>query len=235
MAYSLRLERLLATVEAGPDLTSGAMARALTEVPLELDGVAPFVSFRPQNYRRNLVVRRARFELRALCWLPNQRTSLHAHGRSVCAFRVLSGTSTEIRLGRPDRRWEPGEVVREDCPGLVHQIANLGDVPLVSLHAYSPPLPIDQPPATYEGRHVVVVGGGIHLQADPLGLGVLTDDAGRALDHHGRASSWLYTLGGLRRPRLWETTSVPDIVRQAVALAELLTREPQPGAASVRA
>jgi uncharacterized NAD(P)/FAD-binding protein YdhS len=63
------------------------------------------------------------------------------------------------------------------------------------------------------------------LQADPLGLGVMTDASGRAIDEHGAASPWLFTLGALRRPHLWETTAVPDIVRQAATLAELLAGE----------
>lgn len=63
------------------------------------------------------------------------------------------------------------------------------------------------------------------LQADPLGLGVMTDASGRAIDERGAASPWLFTLGALRRPHLWETTAVPDIVRQAVTLAELLAGE----------
>lgn len=60
------------------------------------------------------------------------------------------------------------------------------------------------------------------LVADPLGLGVVTDERGAAVDRDGRASAWLYTIGSLRRPHLWETTAVPDIVRQAAALAHHL-------------
>jgi uncharacterized NAD(P)/FAD-binding protein YdhS len=60
------------------------------------------------------------------------------------------------------------------------------------------------------------------IEADPLGLGIVTDAEGRVIGGDGHASSWLYTIGGLRRSRLWETTAVPDIVRQADALAELI-------------
>ncbi|MBL9099997.1 MAG: FAD/NAD(P)-binding protein [Myxococcales bacterium] len=61
------------------------------------------------------------------------------------------------------------------------------------------------------------------LVGDPLGLGVVTDESGRVQDAAGRPSSWLFALGALRRPHLWETTAVPDIVRHALALARLLT------------
>lgn len=158
---SPRVERLVATIEACTDITSETLARALAAAPLELCDLEPWVSFDARNYRRNSMLKRPRFELRVLCWLPGQRTSLHAHGHSACAFRVVAGTSTEIRLGQPDARWESGAVIAEGSPGLVHQITNLGREPLVSLHAYAPALPVDQPPSTYEGRHVVIVGGGV--------------------------------------------------------------------------
>ena len=62
----------------------------------------------------------------------------------------------------------------------------------------------------------------VSAQAYQLGLGVVTDASGRAVDVRGAPSPWLFTLGARRRPHLWETTAVPDIVRQAAALAELL-------------
>ena len=60
------------------------------------------------------------------------------------------------------------------------------------------------------------------IQADPLGLGIVTDEAARAVGAHGGPTPWLFAVGGLRRPHLWETTAVPDIVRQASALAAAL-------------
>jgi uncharacterized NAD(P)/FAD-binding protein YdhS len=59
------------------------------------------------------------------------------------------------------------------------------------------------------------------LQADPLGIGVVTDALGRAIGPGG-TQPWLYVMGGLRRPHLWETTSVPDLMRQAAALVDPL-------------
>ncbi|MBK9756014.1 MAG: FAD/NAD(P)-binding protein [Nannocystis sp.] len=145
---------------ASSAITSETLARALAAVPLELGDLDPWVSFGARIPSQQHA-EAAPLRLRVLCWLPGQRTSLHAHGHSACAFRVVAGTSTEIRLGQPDACWEPGAVIAEGSPGLVHQITNLGREPLVSLHAYAPALPIDQPPSTYEGRHVVIVGGGV--------------------------------------------------------------------------
>lgn len=156
-----RLARLIAALEACQTHTSATVARVLAAAPLELADVADWAQFDPRNYRRNLLLRRPGFEVRLLCWAPYQRTSLHSHDRSACAFRVLRGTATEIRVGEADRRWPSGSVVEEEAGGVVHQVTNLTDGPLVSLHVYAPPLPIDQPPTTYEGRHIVVVGGGV--------------------------------------------------------------------------
>jgi uncharacterized NAD(P)/FAD-binding protein YdhS len=60
------------------------------------------------------------------------------------------------------------------------------------------------------------------IQADPLAIGIVTDAKGRSVGPEDKPVPWLFTIGGLRRPHLWETTSVPDIVRQARALVEPL-------------
>ncbi len=171
------LAKLFASLDATEAHTSATLAEALSG-PISYEDLAPWIQFDPNNYRRNLVARGAGYEVRVLCWLPNQRTSLHGHDKSACAFRILRGTSTEIRLRQPDRQWWPGTVVREEGERLVHQVTNLGDEPLVSLHAYAPVLPVDQPPARYEGKRIVVIGGGvsgaalaIHL-LDKLGAGL---------------------------------------------------------------
>jgi hypothetical protein len=128
------IERLVANLDRLEKLNSETLAKSL-ELPVLLDDVVDFVHLDRRNYRRNLVLRRPKYELRVLCWLPGQRTSLHGHHGSACAFRILSGTSTEIRLGQPDNRWTPGQVVAEQGQNLVHQVTNLGDDPLISLHA----------------------------------------------------------------------------------------------------
>jgi uncharacterized NAD(P)/FAD-binding protein YdhS len=48
-----------------------------------------------------------------------------------------------------------------------------------------------------------------------LGLGLDVDQAGHALDRHGRPSPGLLVIGPLRRGALWETTAIPEIRIQA--------------------
>jgi uncharacterized NAD(P)/FAD-binding protein YdhS len=142
--------------------TSDSLAAAL-RAPVGLDDVAPWIRFDTANYVRTLIARgeaaAVPWELRLLCWRPGQSTSLHGHGAAACAFRVLRGSATETRLGARDRRWAPGDVVAELGPTLVHQVGNGDADALVTLHAYSPPLPIDAP-SPRVGFDVAIVGGG---------------------------------------------------------------------------
>jgi uncharacterized NAD(P)/FAD-binding protein YdhS len=54
--------------------------------------------------------------------------------------------------------------------------------------------------------------------AATAGMGVSTAN-GRLVDQHGSAAVPLWTLGALRRGELWESTAVPEIRTQALALA----------------
>lgn len=58
---------------------------------------------------------------------------------------------------------------------------------------------------------------------DDLGLGLKTDNHGRLIGSNGATSPGLYTLGNLRRGELWESTAVPELRVQALALAKTLS------------
>ncbi|MGH8293275.1 MAG: FAD/NAD(P)-binding protein [Gammaproteobacteria bacterium] len=60
------------------------------------------------------------------------------------------------------------------------------------------------------------------LTADPLELGVATDDEGALLDNAGRSSRVIYYTGPLLRSRDWECTAVPELRRAALRLADRL-------------
>ncbi len=140
------------------DRPDGAGLAAALAAPVTFDDVRGFVRFDDESYVRALIYRDDRLELRLHCWRPGQSSSLHGHGASACAFRILRGTATETVLGDRDRVWAPGSIVVEDAPRL-HQVMNAGRDPLLTLHAYSPPLPVDAP-SSRRGRQVVIVGGG---------------------------------------------------------------------------
>ncbi|HEY8431799.1 MAG TPA: FAD/NAD(P)-binding protein, partial [Sandaracinaceae bacterium] len=56
------------------------------------------------------------------------------------------------------------------------------------------------------------------VRLDPLGLGLVTDDAGRAVTERG-ARDDLLVVGTLRKPALWESTAVPELRVQAAQVA----------------
>jgi uncharacterized NAD(P)/FAD-binding protein YdhS len=57
---------------------------------------------------------------------------------------------------------------------------------------------------------------------DALSLGLDTAPDGALINGAGQPSDWLYSLGPPQKGMLWETTAVPEIRRQAAALAKLL-------------
>ena len=59
------------------------------------------------------------------------------------------------------------------------------------------------------------------IRPDALRLGLETDHSA-VLDAAGRPSPWLYALGPLARPDLWEVTAVPEINAQIDALVKRL-------------
>ncbi|GGG56737.1 hydroxyacylglutathione hydrolase [Hymenobacter glacieicola] len=63
-----------------------------------------------------------------------------------------------------------------------------------------------------------------HLVPDGLRLGIQTDEHGALLTAQGQASAVLFTLGPSRRPANFESTAVPELRKQAVALAQELGR-----------
>jgi len=156
--FSPAMQQVVRSLESTDGHTPATLAAALNR-PLTIDDVAPFIRFDAKNYVRNLVTRAGGWELRLLCWRPGQTSSLHGHGAAACSFRVIRGSATEAILGERDRVWAPGDVVEEIKDQLVHQVGNTGADSLITLHAYSPHLPVDSP-SSREGKHVVIVGGG---------------------------------------------------------------------------
>jgi quercetin dioxygenase-like cupin family protein len=82
-------------------------------------------------------------DLWLLTWLPGQDTELHDHGSAAAAVCVVSGaveevraapdgTLTRVRLQAGDSVWVP--------PGAVHDVGHAGELPAISVHAYSPRL-----------------------------------------------------------------------------------------------
>jgi cysteine dioxygenase len=115
-----------------------------------LDDVRDFVKFDPSRYRRNLVAEGPWYSLLVLCWRSGQRSPIHDHAQSACAFKVLTGVCSETVFGysacgqvyplHTEDRPVGSIVATQDAD--THQVSNLQPVPrdLVTLHIYAPPL-----------------------------------------------------------------------------------------------
>jgi mannose-6-phosphate isomerase-like protein (cupin superfamily) len=78
-----------------------------------------------------------------ICWSEDQDTGFHDHDQSAAGIAVISGEVREerLRLGSVPRGrtiaagstfWVP--------PVAIHRVLHSGEVPAVTIHAYSPPL-----------------------------------------------------------------------------------------------
>jgi hypothetical protein len=109
----------------------------------------PMIVFDPAERYYTRLAREPQFEAWLLTWLPGQRTEWHDHGQSAGAFVTVRGSLTErYAMVQPDG---PPRIVprtRELVAGTLrsfgrrhlHEVANLGAEPAVSLHVYSPAL-----------------------------------------------------------------------------------------------
>lgn len=78
-----------------------------------------------------------------ICWSEDQDTGFHDHDESAAAIAVISGEVREdrLRLGQPPRSrvLGPGSIFTVPAVA-IHRVLHAGDVPAVTIHAYSPPL-----------------------------------------------------------------------------------------------
>src|ERR1700759_842 len=78
-----------------------------------------------------------------ICWSEDQDTGFHDHDESGAAIAVISGQVREDRLRVGDeprsRVLAAGQIFT--VPEVaIHRVLHAGDVPAVTIHAYSPPL-----------------------------------------------------------------------------------------------
>lgn len=128
--------------------------------------------------------------------------SILLHRARVTGYEVSAtgGVTATLRgCGLPPRQLEVDRIVY--CTGPEPDLQKL-DVPLLrQLFA--------------EGR----------VQTNPVGFGLATNASGALIDATGQASPALFTIGPPMKGRLWETTAVPELRMQAMALAATLLKQ----------
>ncbi len=126
-----------------------ALCIALERLAIAIGDLVPFAGFDERRYRRRSLYLGPAYEALLLCWRAGQRSSIHDHRGSRCAFRVMDGKGAESVFERSDAGLIYPTVTNEYPQGFVcaaedediHQVSNLQlSEDLVNLHLYSPPL-----------------------------------------------------------------------------------------------
>ncbi len=135
----------LDTLESRPSLA--VLEKKLSNLNLDLSKFQDILGYADEGYQRNVIKKTPNYEIVLICWKPGQKTPIHDHFGSDCAFLILEGISTERIYEQKNgklieekfRNYDPGEVCAAEEQD-IHQISNLEGRNLVNLHVYSPPL-----------------------------------------------------------------------------------------------
>ena len=131
----------------GRRATLEVLEKKLLGLEIEMGDLTKFLGYAEDGYQRNIIKKTEYYELVLICWKPGQKTQIHDHKGSDCAFLILDGISTEslyefdgdnLVLSEV-RKYLPGEVCAAGEPE-IHQISNEEETNLVNLHLYTPPL-----------------------------------------------------------------------------------------------
>jgi uncharacterized NAD(P)/FAD-binding protein YdhS len=143
----------------------------------------------------------------------------------------LGGADRERFVRHVARRWE---VLRHrmapEMSDVIHHLLDAGTLRIarpeeVDLSTFSRVVNCSGPaPVCTPGWSAVVdrlFARGL-LRPNDLGLGLDVDEGGVVLDSAGRPTPGLYAMGAARRGVAWEVAAIPDLRRQASALAARL-------------
>ncbi len=137
----------LNSLQAPADLDT--LRGLLSDLEVDRECLGHHVHFECDHYARNKVATSPWYELVCVCWQPGQRTPIHDHRASSCAFLVVEGAATEVLFetnedgtlnfeSEPFRR-EKGYICAS-WDADIHEIVNDTDEDMITLHIYSPAL-----------------------------------------------------------------------------------------------
>src|ERR1700737_4771396 len=145
----------LALRELGEVLQPVRVAATLRGVRIDERTLAPYLTWAPGRYTRNLVARDAAFELIAICWEHEARSAIHDHADSDCAFVLQSGAITcenfrvawrDVRENGPaevrmtgTRTLREGQIDMRSGHLSVHRVGSSGGR-AITLHVYAKPI-----------------------------------------------------------------------------------------------
>jgi cysteine dioxygenase len=146
---------VVALRELGDVLQPVRVAATLRGVRVDERTLAPYLTWADGRYTRNLVARDDAFELIAICWEKDARSSIHDHADSDCAFVLQSGAITceNYRVSSPGgleagacelrctstRTLREGDIDMRSGHLSVHRVGSSGGR-AVTLHVYAKPI-----------------------------------------------------------------------------------------------
>lgn len=152
---SLLLSNFIRRLESNPptQIDAQTFLKLVNSVDLTREFINKYVGFSEETFSRKLIIRTWSLTLYVISWEPGQRVDMHHHGNALDAIRVIQGEMAHWLIAPEDREEEipfEGGQSTERCHGepqlfsdgevaLVdrrygHQIANLSDERLITLH-----------------------------------------------------------------------------------------------------
>lgn len=137
----------LNSLEAPADLDT--LKRLLGDLDVTRDDLGRCVHFECDHYARNKVASSPWYEMVCVCWKPGQRTPIHDHRASSCAFLVVEGVATEVlfELGDDGKLSDESQPYPRETGYIcaswdadIHEIVNDTNEDMITLHIYSPAL-----------------------------------------------------------------------------------------------
>ena len=125
--------------------------KVLQKNPFSLALLEPYIFYSNARYTRNLIYKSSEFELLVLCWKSGQHSAIHGHEGGKCWMRVEHGS-----LQFTNFQEEPAAskaILRKlttidgkegfiDGPAGIHQVSNVSQQNVVSLHLYARPFEV---------------------------------------------------------------------------------------------
>jgi predicted metal-dependent enzyme (double-stranded beta helix superfamily) len=125
------------------DLTGAELERLVRDLMAQPEQWEQLVAHDPERRRYELLRRDERVAVWLICWMDDHDTGFHDHDLSAGAVGVVAGAVQEDRLvlggGTVSRVVNAGEAFTFAASD-IHRVVHAGDVPAVTIHAYSPPL-----------------------------------------------------------------------------------------------
>jgi len=158
------LGRLLTTLERRKTLLTIEEMVQLLSMPISVDELQQWMHFEKDKYVRSSMQKTETSEVLLLCWEPGQKCPIHNHFDSSSALRVIEGTATEtiyqyvngVLTPQKTHKVSQGEI-RVETSDLIHEFGNPPEAlsPMITLHVYSPPLPLAKPGSGFAGGKLI--------------------------------------------------------------------------------